>query len=105
MHRAMVVILIFFMFASPGFARTLDRIRANGELKIGFRSDAAPFSYRTEIGEPAGYSVDLCRAVAARLKQQLRLATLSVIYVAVGAEDRFKAVHDGRIDLLCGARR
>ena len=79
MHRTTVAIVIFFALASSGFAQTLDRIRAKGELKIGFRSDAAPFSYRTEIGEPAGSSVDLCRAVAARLKQQLHLATPSVI--------------------------
>lgn len=103
MHRAMVAILILFMFASSGFAQTLDRIRAKGELKIGFREDAAPFSYRTDIGEPAGYSVELCRTVAAHMKRQLRLPKLNVSYLPVGAEDRFAAVRDGRIDLLCGA--
>ena len=103
MHRVMVAIVIFFVLASSGFGQTLDRIREKSELKIGFRDDAAPFSYRTEIGEPAGYTVALCRAVAGHLKRQLHLQKLSVSYVLVSAEDRFQAVRDGRIDLLCGA--
>ena len=33
----------------------------------------------------------------------MKLETISVEYVPVGAEDRFEAIMDGRIDLLCGA--
>ena len=44
-------------------AGTLDRIRQNGKVMLGYRSDAKPFSYRDESGNPAGYSVALCQAV------------------------------------------
>lgn len=84
-------------------AATLDRLRAGGVIKIGYRSDAPPFSYASSVNEPAGYTVALCREVAARIKEQLKLDKLSIEYVPVGAEDRFKAVEDGKIDLLCGA--
>lgn len=84
-------------------AGTLDRIGDKGVLKIGYRADAPPFSYKSPIGEAAGYSVALCRAVAAQIKQQLKRETLSVAYVPVTAENRFTAVRDGKIDLLCGA--
>lgn len=84
-------------------AATLDRLRAGGVIKIGYRSDAPPFSYASSVDEPAGYTVALCREVAARIKEQLELDKLSIEYVPVGAEDRFKAVEDGKIDLLCGA--
>jgi ABC-type amino acid transport substrate-binding protein len=47
--------------------------------------------------------VDLCREVAAAAKQELRLPDLKVAYVAVTAEDRFDAVRNGRVDLLCEA--
>ena len=73
-------------------------------FKIGYRTDAPPFSYNSAIGEPAGYIVDLCREVAAAAKQELGVKDLKVEYVTVTAEDRFDAVKSGRVD-LCARRR
>lgn len=84
-------------------AQTLERIRDSGVLKIGYREDAAPYSYENAIGEPAGYSVALCQAVATDIASQLGLSELAVDYVPVSTEDRFSAIQEGRIDLLCGA--
>jgi ABC-type amino acid transport substrate-binding protein len=89
--------------SQPAGAATLDRVRAAGVFKIGYRTDAPPFSYDSAIGEPAGYIVDLCREVAAAAKQELGLKDLKVEYVTVTAEDRFDAVKSGRVDLLCEA--
>ena len=92
------------LFLSPNAqAGTLDRVRESGVFKIGYRTDAPPFSYNSEIGEPAGYVVDLCREVAAAAKQELGLPSLKVDYVTVTAEDRFDAVKAGKVDLLCEA--
>lgn len=84
-------------------AATLDRIRDTGILNIGYREDAAPFSFKNALDEPAGYSVDLCRAIAVDFKRQLGLEAISIRYVPVSAENRFEAVQRGRVDLLCGA--
>jgi ABC-type amino acid transport substrate-binding protein len=84
-------------------ADTLDRIRESSTLKLGYRADAPPYSYKSQIGEPAGYTVDLCRAVAAHIKADGGLGDLSVEYVQVTVEDRFDAIKTGRIDVLCGA--
>ena len=84
-------------------AQTLERIRDTGTFKIGYREDAAPFSFRNTLGEPAGFSVELCRLVAAEARAALGLDEIAIEYVAVGTEDRFQAVQDGRIDILCGA--
>jgi polar amino acid transport system substrate-binding protein/glutamate/aspartate transport system substrate-binding protein len=84
-------------------AQTLERIRDTGTFRIGYREDAAPFSFKNTLGEPAGFSVELCRLVAAATKAALGLDAITIQYVAVGTEDRFQAVQDGRIDLLCGA--
>lgn len=89
--------------ASPLAAQTLDRLRESGELRIGYRTDAAPLSYADEAGLPAGYSVQVCEAVAADLAGQLDLDALTTVPVAIDIEDRFTAVAEGRIDLLCGA--
>jgi polar amino acid transport system substrate-binding protein/glutamate/aspartate transport system substrate-binding protein len=84
-------------------AQTLERVRDSGVFKIGFREDAAPYSYKNKIGQPAGYSVELCRAVATDVATEVGVAELAVDYVPVGADDRLAAVEEGRIDLLCGA--
>jgi ABC-type amino acid transport substrate-binding protein len=84
-------------------AQTLERIRDSGTFRIGYREDAAPFSFKNTLGEPAGFSVELCRLVAAETKAALGLDAITVEYVPVGTEDRFQAVQDGRIDLLCSA--
>lgn len=90
--------------ALPAFADgTLDRIKANGTIRLGVRTDAAPISYTGTDGQPAGYAVDVCKAVTAALAQGLKLPALKPSYVTVTAEDRFDTVADGRVDLLCGA--
>lgn len=84
-------------------AQTLDTIRETGNLRLGYRADAPPFSFRAGEEAPKGYSVALCRAVALSVKEQLNLDRLDVSFVEVSAEDRFQAIEDGKVDLLCGA--
>ena len=91
------------LVAAGAQAQTLERVRDTGTFKIGYREDAAPFSFRNTLGEPAGFSVELCRLIAAQVKQALGLDEISIEYVPVGTEDRFQAVQDGRIDILCSA--
>ena len=89
--------------AAAAQAQTLERVRSTGTFTIGYREDASPFSYRDAGGHAAGYSVELCQAIATNVKDALALPDLKVVYVPVTTEDRFKAVQDGRIDILCGA--
>jgi polar amino acid transport system substrate-binding protein/glutamate/aspartate transport system substrate-binding protein len=84
-------------------AGTLDRIRDSGEIRLGYRLDAAPLSFADAEGLPAGYSVKVCEGVAARLQAALGLAELRREWVTITTEDRFDAVSEGRIDLLCEA--
>src|SRR5262249_24397948 len=65
------------------------------------REDAPPFSFKNSIGEPAGFMVDLCRAVAKKLTEQLQLPNLSVVYVTVTAANRFDAIQQVKADILC----
>ena len=91
-------------FTGPAMAAgTLDRIRQSGKLMLGYRADAQPFSYRDDSGNAAGYSVALCQAIADGLKADLGLANLSIEWVPVTIDDRFSAVQQGKVDLLCGA--
>ena len=81
----------------------VDRIRETGEITLGHRRDAAPHSYLDAEGRPAGYTVEVCAETVGRLRAQLGLAQLRMRFEPVDATNRFEAVADGRIDLLCGA--
>lgn len=89
--------------AAAAEAGTLDRIRGDGAIRLAVRDDAPPFSAKGSGSDPVGYSVDLCREVAAGIKRQLGLAKLDIHYVKVTAADRFAAIGEGRADLLCEA--
>jgi len=84
-------------------AATLDRARDAKKLTLGYRIDARPFSYRDESGSAAGYSVALCQKIADQVKTELGLSALTVEWVPVTLTDRFSAVQQGKVDLLCGA--
>ena len=103
MFRCFAVAAAIVLSASAVAAGTLDRIRDSGVLKIGYRQDAQPFSFKNKIGEPAGYTVGLCRAVAKSIKDATGLTELAVEYIPVTTEERFEAVKTGKVDLLCGA--
>jgi ABC-type amino acid transport substrate-binding protein len=83
-------------------AATLDRVKDSGAFRIGYRADTPPFAYRNDLGEAAGYAVELCRRVAVEVKSFLGLKTMDVRYVPVTAENRFEMVEKGEIDILCG---
>lgn len=79
----------------------LQRIAQTGELRLGYRTDARPFSFRNESGRADGYSVALCLAIAERLQRELGIAKLPVKWVEVAFADRFRAIQEQRVDLLC----
>src|SRR5215468_9495739 len=56
--------------------KTLQRIKERKAINIAYRTDAAPFSCE-EGGQPAGYSVALCKRVVTSLEQQLKVQPLS----------------------------
>ena len=102
---AALLISIGLPFAQivPASAATLDRVRQTGKLMLGYRDDARPFSYKGGDGQVTGYTVALCEKVAEQVKAELGLTELAIEWVPVTVEDRFTAVAQGKIDLLCGS--
>jgi polar amino acid transport system substrate-binding protein/glutamate/aspartate transport system substrate-binding protein len=82
---------------------TIDRIRETGEITIGVRRDARPHSYLDASGNAAGYTIEVCTSVVGRLRSLLGLSQLRMRFVPVDPTNRFQALAEGRIDLLCGA--
>jgi len=85
-----------------GAADTLARIKATGQIRMGYFETSAPFSSTGPDKSPEGYSVDLCQRIAAGIQRQLGLAQLKTVWVPLGLGDRIEAVRGGRIDIECG---
>jgi ABC-type amino acid transport substrate-binding protein len=98
---APATIAALLIVAGAAAAGTLDRIGQDKAIRIAYREDAPPFSYKDKIGEAGGFMVDLCRAVAKKLGEQRNLSELKVLYVPVTAADRFEAITQQKADLLC----
>ena len=80
----------------------LERIRSDGAIRLGYRNNAAPFSFRERNGTVRGYSVELCDRIVVAIGKQLGLAALKTEWTPLDAADRLDAVAKGRVDLECG---
>ena len=94
---------LLLLGAAHGQAGVLDRSRETGELRIAYRTDAEPFSYVNAQGQAAGFSVDLCKAVAKTVATKIGKPDVKLVEVQVSAMDRLAAIQDGKADILCEA--
>ena len=74
----LVAVALIAAAGAASAADTLAKVKETGQFLIGFREDARPFAYRDEAGEPAGYSVDLCRLIAEGVKNYVELDEMAV---------------------------
>jgi len=91
---ALAMTALFSLPAQAG--KTLDGVRARGQLVCGVNTGVAGFSATDAKGRWNGLDVDLCRAVAAAVLGDAG----KVKYVPLNAQQRFTALQSGEIDLL-----
>ena len=72
-------------------------------VRLGYREDAAPFSFVSRDGVPAGYSLELCDALVAAIGERIGGRALRAQHVRVSAQDRLDRVARGEVDLECGS--
>lgn len=83
--------------ALPAHAgKTLDAIKARGQLVCGVNTGLAGFAATGSNGQWSGIDVDVCRAVAAAVLGNGD----KVKYVPLNSQQRFAALQSGEIDLL-----
>jgi len=106
MRGKLAIILGIVFFANPLPAQeltgTLQQIKKSGQIRIGYRAAQPPMSFLGKNGKPMGYSIDLCKDIVAEVETKIG-SGIKVEYVPVTAEERFKALRDNRIDILCGS--
>jgi glutamate/aspartate transport system substrate-binding protein len=82
---------------------TLKEIKDSKTVTLGHRESSIPFAYVNKVGEPIGYSIDLCNAVVDEVSRELEGVEIAVKYKKVTAETRIPAVKSGEVDLECGS--
>lgn len=84
-------------------AAVLDDIRARNEIRVGYRVDAPPISYKPANAQvPQGFAIELCRTVIGDLVQRkLIAADTRVVYVPLSNAERFQAIVERKVDVEC----
>ena len=101
MTARLLAALLTAALAFPAAAQTLEKIRKTGVVTLGYIDGAAPFSYADANGDPQGYSVDLCRAVADGIGAQLGRKNLKTRWVKLTIQSRIDAVRRKQVDVEC----
>ena len=76
--------------------KTLDAVKARGQVICGVNTSAPGFSAADSQGVWRGLDVDLCRAVAAALLGDAK----KVRFVPLNSQQRFAALQSGEVDVL-----
>jgi glutamate/aspartate transport system substrate-binding protein len=89
----------------PGWAasQTLEKIKEVGKIAFGYREASIPFAYLGADNKPTGLSLELCAAVAGRIKSELKRPALEIEYIPVNASNRIPLLQNGTIDIECGS--
>lgn len=82
---------------------TIEQIEKTGKIRLGYRQSERPMSFLDNNGKPAGYSIDLCTRIVTGVRKKLDKPGISVEYVPVDSANRFTALSDNKIDILCGS--
>ena len=94
---AAIVASMVTVLATPAHAgKTLDGIKARGQLVCGVNTGLAGFAAANTAGKWSGLDVDVCRALAATVLNDPE----KVKYVPLNAQQRFTALQSGEIDIL-----
>jgi glutamate/aspartate transport system substrate-binding protein len=101
------LICVLFLVTSSVWAAdgvpALKQIDESGKIRIGYRQALPPMSFEDEQGKPIGYTIDLCNLIVTEIKTSLKNPNIEVEYIPVNADNRFSALTDNKIDILCGA--
>lgn len=93
---------------------TLKTLQQRGTILIGYRESALPFSFLNKGSQPVGFSLDLCRGIAADVARVLNRDLLEpdaptwqqgvrMVLLPVAADARLPRVIAGELDLECGS--
>src|ERR1700716_2974918 len=93
---AALIALAVIVVAQSASAQTLKAVKDRGMLNCGANGTLAGFGLPDAQGNWTGLDVDLCRAIAAAIFNDVT----KVKFVPLSAKDRFTALQSGEVDVL-----
>ena len=104
MRRMLIALLALVMPAlAAAQASAIDKIRSTKTVTMAYRTNALPFSFSDSNGQPAGYTVDLCKRIATSMQSSLNIPDLKIRWVAATSQNRFELIEKHEADMECGA--
>jgi len=96
-HYVVPAALAIAAAASPAWAgKTLDAVKARGQLVCGVNTSGPGFSNADSQGKWTGLDVDFCKAVAAAVLNDAS----KVKFVPLNSQQRFTSLQAGEVDVL-----
>ena len=83
-------------------ADTLDKVKASGTVTMGVRDSSGALSFTLGEGNYAGFHVDICRRILAKLEKAAG-KKLEVKYLSVTSQNRIPLTQNGTVDIECGS--
>ena len=105
-YTTALLALISMLVSGTSFAAgtsTLEQIKSSEVIRIGYRETEPPMSFLNEDKQPIGYSIELCLHIVKAVKSVLKNPNIATRYVPVTASNRFEALRNNSIDILCGS--
>jgi glutamate/aspartate transport system substrate-binding protein len=105
-YRIALIALISLLVSgtsSAGGTSTLEQIKNSETIRIGYRETEPPMSFVNKDKQPIGYSIELCLHIVKAVKSALKNPNIATRYVPVTASNRFEALRNNSIDILCGS--
>ena len=92
----LIAFTVAVLTGSAHAGKTLDAVRARGDVRCGVSTGLAGFAVADSAGNWSGLDTDFCRGLAAAVLGD----AAKVTFVPLSAQQRFTALQSGEVDLL-----
>lgn len=82
---------------------TLQKIKDNKRVVIGFQEASVPFSYLDGAQKPVGYTLDICARIIDAIRKEIGEPDLKVEMAPVTPANRIPLLLNGTTDLICAS--
>lgn len=96
----LVAVSLMALAGTSQAGEVLDRIKASGNINLGFRENSLPYSIYDNNGAPKGYSIDVCKEIVRDIEKAIGKSVV-IANQPVSATARMAVVQNGQIDLEC----
>jgi len=103
MKKTLIALSALALLGTAQAEDTLKKIKDSGSITLGVRESSGALAYTLGDGKYVGFHTEMAERVAADLRRQLGLSSLTVKYQPVTSQNRIPLVQNGTVDLECGS--